>query len=270
MEIEGRSAVVVGGGSGVGRGVARALARARMDVVVADVDFDSALDTCSASAGDGSLRALRADATDPHSLTELARQACPDGSLDVLVTTVGVIEELGIDELTDVHWGWAWEVNVMSAVRTVRAFLPSLRGAAGSRIVLTGSGAGLPLPSPNPASAVYTASKHALTGYSEVLRTALADEGIGVTLLVPSGIAGNLAETSARSRRRYIDDVAVRGRQPSQRTLTEPAHIGELLVRALRHDRDYVSNRGSEFDRGMAEWLTHWRRDASAATEGGD
>lgn len=119
MELNGRLALVIGAGSGVGRGAAQALAKAGMRVIAADIDEETARQTCE---GLPQARAFRVDATDSGSLEQLAAAALPEGVLDLLVITVGVIDQLPIEEITEEQWQWAWNLNVMTSVRAVKVF----------------------------------------------------------------------------------------------------------------------------------------------------
>ncbi|QSR30183.1 short-chain dehydrogenase [Nocardioides sp. S5] len=265
MELEGRNALVIGAGSGIGRGIARSLVVSGMHVMAADVDLDAATETCVNLPAGGTATAAFVDATDCASLEALAARAYAGESLHLLVLTVGVLDMVPIDEIGDEQWRWAWDLNVMSHVRAVQVFLPLLRQGAPSAIVLTGSGSGLQLPAPDPLSALYATTKHALTGYFSVLREALAPEGIKVMLLVPSGVDGNLAVTSARSRAHHLGaaENAVRGQQPAGRVLVPASTIGDLVAHELREDRTYVSNRGAAFHQAMMDWLDEWKQDTT-------
>ena len=264
MELNGRLALVIGAGSGVGRGVAQALSHAGMQVTAADIDGDSVQKTCEGLPG---ARAFQVDATEQNSLQNLASAAFPAGHLDLLVVTVGVIDQLPIAEISEAQWQWAWNLNVMTSVRAVQVFLPLLRRGKPSAIVLTGSGAGLPLLERDPDSALYIATKHAQMGYGSVLRDALAPEGIRVVMLLPSGVEGNLAVTSAKSRAVHMgmNPTEVRGQQPAGRKLISPVEMGKLLVRGLQADASYVNNRGADFHEAMTEWLEKWKKDTVEA-----
>lgn len=263
MELTGRTALVIGAGSGVGRGVALALDRAGLSVIVADLDPVTAQQT-----GDllsDRAQVVQVDATSQASLATLASRI---PVLHLLVVTVGGIDVRPLDELTEAHWQWAWNLNVMTSVLAVRTFLPALRQQRGSGIVLTGSGSGLNLLDPDPNAALYATTKHALTGYAGVLRAALAPEGIQVTLLVPSGVEGNLAATSARSRTAALGEALdeARGQQPPGRRLLPAPAIGEALVRGLQENRIFVNNRGADFHAAMVEWLDEWQRNTVTAS----
>jgi NAD(P)-dependent dehydrogenase (short-subunit alcohol dehydrogenase family) len=264
-ELEGRGAVVIGGGGGIGRGIALGLAGAGMDVVVADIDPATAAAVAGEVAGVASpgRRVLPAtvDATSRESLTALADLAVAElGAVHVMANTVGVIANRPLPEATEAEWAWVIEFNVMAIVRAVDVFLPYLRAHGGpAHIVNTSSMAGLlalpPAAVGGFANGLYTTTKHALIGYCDMLRSELAPEGIGVSVLCPGLVAGGLATTSAKHRpARYGGPTAdesttatpVPGAMPNE-------EIGPTVVRGIRGDRRYIFTHWDDMITGLVE-----------------
>jgi NAD(P)-dependent dehydrogenase (short-subunit alcohol dehydrogenase family) len=244
-------AVVIGGGGGVGSGVVFGFAAEGMSVVVADVDGDAARAVADEAVRRGAQRGRIHDAvvcaTDRRSLEHLADEAMSRfGAVHVLVNTVGVLCDGETSAATDEEWAWAFELNVMAQVRAVQVFLPRLRAAEGLRhVVTTAAIAGLCPPPPELKLGLYAATKSALVAYSERLRTELASEGIGVSVLVPTRIAGNLAATSARERLRALRRATPEGwgAPPDPDDLTSGDVLGPLVIEAIRERRFFVCNR---------------------------
>jgi NAD(P)-dependent dehydrogenase (short-subunit alcohol dehydrogenase family) len=247
--LENHGAVVVGGGSGIGRGIAMGLAAAGARVLVADIDPESANAVRDEIAvRDGDARAARVDATDNDSLDELAREAVADlGAVHVLVNTVGVVADTPLTSATEAEWAWFVEFHLMSAVRTVNAFMPALRAHGdGGHIVLTSSMAGLLALSPAMTGGVntglYTVMKHAMIGYSEMLRHELAPDGIGVSVLCPGLVESNLGSTSARHRPdRFggplVDPMGERSMPPGAMPNED---VGPIVVQGILGNRAYI------------------------------
>ena len=117
------------------------------------------------------------------------------GGCDLLCANVGVQQFGSIDRLTDDDWTWVLGVNVLGTIRTVTAFLPLLRKRSGWRhIALTASTSVF---IPGVRLGAYATSKFAVVGFGETLRLELADEGIGVTIVFPAGMATRHLESSA-------------------------------------------------------------------------
>ncbi len=248
-DLQGRGAVVVGGGSGIGRGIAVGLAAEGMKVVVADIDPESAAavsDEITFHGGDA--RSHRVDATDDASLAGLADRARDDlGKVHVLANTVGVVADTPLVEATEAEWSWFVEFHLMTAVRSVNAFVPLLLAhGEGGHIVLTSSMAGLLALPPSHTGGVntglYTVMKHALVGYSEMLRGELAPENIGVSVLCPGLVQSNLGTTSAKNRPDRFggalpDPMAERG--PIQGAMANE-DVGPIVVRGITGNRAYI------------------------------
>jgi len=246
-ELAGRTAVVIGGGSGIGRGVALGLGGEQMNVVVADIDASSAAQVRDEITGaGGTASAAAVDATDRRSLGTLADLAVAEhGAVHVLVTTVGVVLDRPLDEATEADWAWFLEFNIMAQVRSVDVFLPRLRahGEPG-HIVTTSSMAGvLALPPPmvgNTHLGLYTTTKHALVGYSEMLRHELEPDGIGVSVLCPGMVASRLASTSARNRPERFGGPLPAVEHPPPPTAIPNEAVGPIVVRGIRANRAYI------------------------------
>ena len=202
-ELNGRVAVVTGGGSGIGRGIALTLGAEGMTVAVADIQQSKA-EAVAAEIESTGGRALGigVDVTSVESLAAAAKEIVAQaGGVNLLCANAGVLARIGpLADHTIGDWEYTLSVNVMGVVKTVAAFLPALRASApDAHIVNTASLGGLVSDVRAPIGA-YIASKYACVGYSEMLRAELAGEGIGVSVLCPGVVASNLMGTSAENR----------------------------------------------------------------------
>jgi len=240
VDVRGKNAVVIGGGSGIGRGIALALAEAGAHVVVADIEKDAA-----ESAAD-EVRALGvrglglwADATDVPSLERLA-DAVYDafGAVHVLSNNAGVMMLRPALEASEDDWLWVMSVNLHGIVNCCRVFSARMvEQGEESRIVNTASMAAL-IGQAYPGLSLYTASKHACLGFSDALRAELAPFGIRVSVLCPGRVTSNLAQTSARNRpARYGGAMAEPGDDAANFVMMSAEDCGRITVRALRDDR---------------------------------
>jgi NAD(P)-dependent dehydrogenase (short-subunit alcohol dehydrogenase family) len=250
-DLNGRVAVVTGGGSGIGRGIALALGAEGMTVAVADIRPSSAEAVAAEieSAGGGAF-AIGVDVTSVESLAAAARQvAARAGGVNLLCANAGVLARIGplVDHTVE-DWEYTLSVNVMGIVKTVAAFLPALRESAPqAHIVTTASLGGLVSDVRAPIGA-YIASKYACVGYSEMLRAELAGEGIGVSVLCPGVVDSNLMATSAENRKDAFGpppapQLAVAGgasAPPLPVWAMAAEDVGPIVIRAIRSKRFHV------------------------------
>ncbi|MCR9096741.1 MAG: SDR family NAD(P)-dependent oxidoreductase [bacterium] len=242
-ELAGKNAVVVGGGQGIGRGIALALAREGMDVAVLDIEEHAAESVADEIRAQG-VRAvgLRADVTNTDYLNAAAREVTHAlGPVHVLSNNAGVVLPQGrITDMRDSDWRFVFEVNLFGVVNCVQAFLPQMRAhGRGGHIVNTSSTAGL-VAIHDLEVGVYTASKYACNGYSEILRGELTNENIGVSVLCPGLIATDLSQTSARNRPdRFGGPSEAPPPMPAEMAAQAmaPEDVGPIVVRGIKANR---------------------------------
>lgn len=260
------TAVIVGGGGGVGRGTALGLAAKGVRCVIADIEVDTAAAVADevAAAGVDSL-AIPVDATDPDSLASLAAEAEGRfGSIDVLSNNVGVVQTSELLSASEQEWGWVIEFNLMSIVRACAAIVPRIQAhGRGGHVVNTASMAALWASKPEEVMGVhlglYTTTKHAVLGYTETLRHELAGEGIGVSCLCPGQVDSNLMATSMRNR----PDRFGGPEQIGETTGLNPyamaqEDVGRYVVAGIEDDRTHILTHpgtGRRFVEARAETL---------------
>ena len=197
--LEGKVAVVTGGGSGIGRALALGLARQKARVVVADVDESDAAETVrqvSALGGEG--LAVRTDVSDRGQVGALADRVFDHyGATHVLCNNAGVVVHGGLEAATWEDWQWLVGVNLWGVVHGLMAFLPRMIASGeGGHVVNTASMAGLIA---SQGLGVYNTTKYAVVGLSETLAKDLRPHGIGVTVVCPMGVATRIRQ-AARNR----------------------------------------------------------------------
>jgi short-subunit dehydrogenase len=172
------AALITGGSSGIGLAIAEDLAASGMRVSIAARDpARASLAGAHLIAVDLGDAAAAAGAVDSHVRAH--------GRLDVLVNAAGTVRAERVDELTIEALDAQIAVNLRATVAVCTAALPHLRVQRGL-IVNVASILGL---QGDPALAVYSATKHAIVGYSRSLAEALRRDGVRVTALCPGYVA---------------------------------------------------------------------------------
>lgn len=243
-----KNALIIGGADGVGKSIADELRKRGFAVYVADI-----------KPSEGNYYHL--DATSASSVAEcyadVSRQV---SSIDLLIITIGAIDQGAIVDASPEQWQWMMDINVLAPARLVQAFLPLVRASGDKRILLTGSGSGIGGYNGASQLGLYTISKHAMLGYFKVLRNELASEGIAVSLLLPSAIKGHLADNSAamRTDKLGMPYDAAAGQQPAHRVLADAATFAPAFVDALLAGKPVITNDPQLILGKMTDELSEW------------
>jgi len=194
-ELDGKVAVVTGGGSGIGAALARACAAAGMRVVVADVNGERA-ESVAAELPEGRAVAQAVDVSDAAQVDTLADLAFDTfGAVHLLCNNAGVSPAGKVWEFTADEWQWLVGVNVFGVANGLRSFVPCMIEQGEGHIVNTASGAGFVT---TPRLGAYSATKHAIVAITVALRNELEGTGIGASVLVPAGVATNIGDSMVR------------------------------------------------------------------------
>ena len=246
QELQGKTAFITGGASGIGFSMARAFGAAGMNVVLADInedDLGAAVDELRER--QIKVAGVRCDVADRKSLEQAADETIAAfGKVHVVCNNAGVGAGGAIGTLKPGDWDWTIAVNLMGVVYGTEAFLPHIRAhGEGGHFVNTASMAGLiSIPGMEP----YTASKYAVVGMSEGWAGQLAPENIGVSVLCPGFVRTRIHE-SARARQDRFGPAADE-RDPERveaaRQLIlgglDPERVGARVVEAVQAGELYI------------------------------
>jgi NAD(P)-dependent dehydrogenase (short-subunit alcohol dehydrogenase family) len=182
MRLEGKVAIISGGGSGIGAAAARRFALEGAKVVVTG-RREAPIEAVAEEVGG---RAVAGDTADTEHLieaVETARDAF--GGLDVVVANAGIGFGGAAMDVPDAHWDRTIEVNLTGAFRLVRAALPALMERGGGSIVLVSSVSGLVS---GTEGAAYQTSKAALLGLARSLAVDYGPRGIRANAVCPGWV----------------------------------------------------------------------------------
>ncbi|OWA01820.1 oxidoreductase [Streptomyces sp. CS159] len=202
--LQGRTAIVTGGGSGIGGAVTRLFVARGARVVIVDLNEEAGRGIAD-ELGDAVVF-LRGDVGD-RKVADTAVATAVDrfGSLDVLVNNASVSRQKPFEEQTDEDWDLAMNTGLYATRNFMLAALPELKKTGNASIVNFGSGAGL---NGQPNQASYAAAKEAIRGLSRVAANEWAPHNIRVNVVCPMALTAGVAQWAEARPEQYALSAA--------------------------------------------------------------
>jgi 3-oxoacyl-[acyl-carrier protein] reductase len=205
-----RTAVVTGGGRGIGSAISRELASAGHRVVLTyKSDSERAEKTAEEiRAAGGEAAALPVDVTDSASVRDFgARLSADFGGADILVNNAGIIKDGLFPFLKEEDWDAVMEVDLKGAFRTTKVVLRGMLHKSWGRIINIVSLSGI---RGYPGQTNYSAAKGGLIAFTKALAWEMAKRGITVNAVAPGLIDTEIvAHLKEDARRRLLEAIAM-------------------------------------------------------------
>lgn len=193
MRLENNVAVVTGAASGMGKAIAILYAKEGAKVVVSDINLDAAnLTVEEIKSNGGEAIAVMANVAKEEDIQNLIDTAVNTyGTLDILVNNAGIMDNFEpAGEIEDEKWERIFAINTTSVMRSTRKALPIFLEKQKGVIINIASAGGL---QGARAGAAYTASKHAVVGFTKNTGFMYATSGIRCNAIAPGGVETNIS-----------------------------------------------------------------------------
>ncbi|MFY1671788.1 3-hydroxybutyrate dehydrogenase [Plantactinospora sp. WMMB334] len=243
LDLAGRTALVTGGGSGIGRACAVRLAAAGAKVTVVDRNTDRAEEVAAEIGG----QAVGLDLAVPEAAERI------DPALDIVVNNAGLQHVAPLDEFPPERFDYLHRVMVTAPFLIVRRALPHMYARGWGRIVNISSVHGLRA---SPFKAAYVSAKHALEGLSKVVALEGAAHGVTANCVNPAYVRTRLVEdqVSAQAAAHGIAESEVIERimlaRAAIKRLIEPEEVAELLAYLCSPAADFITGAAIPIDGG--------------------
>lgn len=240
--LAGKTCVVTAAGQGIGRASALAFAEEGASVWAVDINEESLRVLAGQQPG---IRTRRVDLREADAITALAREV---GYASVLFNCAGMVPNGTVLACSEAEWDMAFDLNVRSMYRMVKAFLPAMIEAAGGSIINMSSVASSVKGVPN--RFVYETTKAAVIGLTKSVAVDFLARGVRANAICP----GTVDTPSLRQRlaaepdpvKAYNDFIA---RQPMRR-FGRPEEIAALAVYLASEESAFVTGQIHVIDGG--------------------
>ena len=241
--LEGKTAIVTGGGSGFGAGIARAFAEQGARVMVADLNIEGA----KAVAQDIGGIAHQVDVANANAVAAMADAAnSAFGSLDILVNNAGVTHPSGaMEDVTEEEFDRVMAVNNKAIFLAAKTFIPAMKTAGKGVILNVASTAGV---SPRPKLSWYNASKGWAITATKAMAVELAPFGVRVNAINPVAgetplLASFMGEDTPEMRAKFLSTIPL-GR------FSQPEDMGHAAVFLCSDEASMITGVALEVDGG--------------------
>ena len=248
MQLEGKIALVTGGGRGIGRGIVnRFLEEGAQVAVVQRKSLDNALE------GHPRVAYVQADLSVSSSIaTAIEHVVERFGGIDIFVNNAGIMFERTISEILQEEWDLMMAINLRAPLFLTQAALPHMRKRGGGSVINIGSIEGL---GANPGHAAYCASKAGIHGMTRAMAVDLGADNIRCNAIAPGWIASELSETYLES---HPDPAAARdalNRLHPLGRVGRPTDVGDLAVYLASENSSFLTGQIVVLDGGRTAKL---------------
>jgi 3-oxoacyl-[acyl-carrier protein] reductase len=198
LKLTGKTALIAASSQGLGRAIAEGLLKEGANVVISGRDESKLKKVVSEIDPEGTGKAafVRADITNPEDIKAMVQTAIDTfGTIDILVNNAGGPPAGSFESFTDEDWQAAFELNLLSYIRLIRAALPALKKNGGKIINIASSS----IKEPIPGLILSNTFRTGIVGLSKTLAQELAPYNILINTVAPGRIATD--------RIKYLDQV---------------------------------------------------------------
>ena len=249
MKLNGKTAVVTGGGRGIGRAYCERLAADGANVVVVDVEDTAAI--AAGLQGSGEKVAMICDVSKPEQIASVGNSILERfGRCDIYVNNAAIFPVTELKTLTVDVWRRVQTINVEPLMLFAQIFVPGMAAAGWGRIVSTGSSTTL---SQQPHDLAYLTSKGSIHALTRALANDLGEMGITVNAIAPTVVKTEGLVDRVPGGESAADELVkqVTAMQTLKR-LCKPADVANALAFLVSDDANFITGQILHVDGGLS------------------
>ena len=250
FRLGGKTALVTGGGRGIGRAFCHALGEAGARVIVVDVDFESARYVADELVAKGiSASPYVADVTQTDAIADMVKFATSEtGRLDIAVNNAGINANSAAEDTALDEWDRTFAVNLRGLFLCCQAEAKPMLKAGYGKIINMGSASSLIVPHPQK-QAAYNTSKAGVVHLTKSLATEWADRGVRVNAMSPGFVKTALLDQPALKPliEQWMPQIPI-GRMASV------SDLQGAVVYLASEASDYMTGHNLVIDGGQTVW----------------
>lgn len=242
-----KTALITGGGRGIGRAIALAFAREGIHIAVAARTAQQ-VEQVAQEIGNGAI-AVVCDVADPESVALMFERV---GDVDILVNNAGIAESATVVNTTDELWHKHLSINLSGTFYCTRAALPAMLKKGWGRIINIASIAGK---TGAPYIAAYSASKHGVLGLTKSIALEVAAMGITVNAICPGYVdtemvSRGVERITSRTGRTAEEALDTLKKMSPQNRLVTPEEVAALALLLASDEGRGITGQGINVDGG--------------------
>lgn len=245
MRLAGKTAIVTGGGSGIGQEACLLFAREGAQLVVAEFNEKAGQETVDLirEAG-GKALFVQVDVSDLGSVERMVAHAIEQfGSIDILINNAGITQDAMLSKMTPEQWHRVLNVNLNGVFYCTRTVAPHMVKQGSGKIINTSSIVGV---RGNLGQTNYAAAKAGVIGMTKTWAKELGFKGITVNAVAPGYVeTGMVATVPEKVLQGMLEKVPLR-------RLGKPSDIANAYLFLASHEADYVNGTVLEVNGGLS------------------